>query len=70
MRMLSLGELRSLKGIPYSREHIRRLVNASRFPKPVKLGERANSRSAWPEREIDQWIADRLSERDNRAVAA
>lgn len=37
-------------------------IAEGKFPKPVKLGARA---SAWLESEIDQWINDRLSERDN-----
>jgi len=64
MRMLSFAELKPVKGIPYCRDHIRRLVNAGQFPRPVKLGQRQNSRLAWPEPEIDQWQADRMAERD------
>jgi prophage regulatory protein len=70
MRMLSLPELRSRKGIPYSREHIRRLVNACLFPKPVKLGQRQNARVAWFEQEVDQWLADRMAERDKTQKVA
>ena len=29
------------------------------FPKPIKLGVRA---SAWVEREIDEWLRDRIAE--------
>lgn len=35
-------------------------VTAGDFPKPVKIGRR----SLWVEAEIDQWIADRIAERD------
>ena len=70
MRVLSLSELRSVKGIPYSREHLRRLMIAGRFPKPVKLGPAVNSRAAWPEEEVDQWLAARTAERDKSDEAA
>ena len=32
------------------------------FPKPVKLGEKA---VAWVETEIDQWVSDRIEQRDS-----
>jgi predicted DNA-binding transcriptional regulator AlpA len=70
MRILSFSELRPLKGISYSREHIRRLVNAREFPAPMKLGRRSNARLAWSEEEVDQWLADRLAERDKSDEAA
>lgn len=35
-------------------------IAAGTFPKPVKVGKR----SLWVETEIDQWIADRIAERD------
>jgi prophage regulatory protein len=36
-------------------------MSRGRFPKPVKLGDRA---VAWLETEIDDWISRRLGERD------
>lgn len=35
-------------------------IAAGTFPRPVKIGKR----SLWVETEIDQWIADRIAERD------
>ena len=35
-------------------------IAAGTFPKPVKSGKR----SLWVESEVDQWIADRIAERD------
>jgi predicted DNA-binding transcriptional regulator AlpA len=35
-------------------------IRAGAFPKPVKVG----SRNLWPEDEIDNWIAERIRERD------
>lgn len=35
-------------------------IAAGTFPRPVRVG----CRSLWVESEIDQWIADRIAERD------
>jgi predicted DNA-binding transcriptional regulator AlpA len=35
-----------------------------RFPRPLKIG----SRNFWPEQEIDAWIAERIAERDAKAL--
>ena len=35
-------------------------IAAKTFPAPVKLGRR----SVWVEAEVDQWIRDRIAERD------
>jgi prophage regulatory protein len=59
MTFLSYRDLRS-KGINFSRVHVRRLVQAGRFPKPVKLGEKDNS---WIEAEIDDWVSGRIQAR-------
>jgi prophage regulatory protein len=48
-------ELGPKKDIPYSREHIRRLVKDGRFPKPLKIGYGI----AWLEDELDRWLAER-----------
>jgi len=61
VRLLGTKDLKS-KGINYSPGHLRRLVKAGQFPPPVK---RAGGRLlAWPEREIDQWIAELVATRD------
>jgi len=44
-----------------SRSRIYELLEAGSFPKPVKLSGRIN---AWPDREIDAWIAERIAERE------
>jgi prophage regulatory protein len=66
MRMLSKHELEK-KGIPFSRQHIHRLVKAGKFPRPVKIGENTN---AWPEPEIEQYLKDRIAARDATSAAA
>jgi prophage regulatory protein len=62
MKLLSMADLRLLKGVSYSRAHLFRLIRAGRFPKPIKLGE---NRNAFVEAEIDQWIEARIAARDN-----
>jgi prophage regulatory protein len=61
MRMLSLTELKEVKGIKFSRQHLHRLIADGRFPKPVKLGLNTNG---WPEKEIDEYLQARIDERD------
>lgn len=41
-----------------------RKVREGTFPAPVKLGVRA---SAWVGQEVDQWIAERIAQRDMAA---
>ena len=51
----------------YHPESIMRLVRENRFPKPVVLGP---TKIAFVESEIDQWIADRIADRDSGGKAA
>jgi prophage regulatory protein len=63
--LLMKSEVAALVG--YSPEHIRRLVNRGRFPKPICLNPDPNigwSRKAWVKSEIDAWIAARTAARD------
>ncbi len=50
-RWLNYKELKSLKGISYSRIHLKRLEVAGKFPKRIDTGGRVY----WPEHEIDEW---------------
>ena len=63
MKLIGFGELRD-KGITYSRSHVYRLINAKKFPQPVHLGV---GRVAFVETEIDNWIKERIAERDAAA---
>lgn len=58
--LLSYSDLRTKKGIPFSRVHLWRLIRDGKFPKPIELSK---SRSAWIESEIDDWIAAKAAER-------
>jgi len=40
-------------------------IQAGAFPKQIKLTQRS---SGWLESEIDQWLADRIAERDREAL--
>jgi prophage regulatory protein len=53
MRLLTYNELRDKKGIPFCRDHLRLLVRAGRFPRPIQIGPR---RIAWAENMIDEYL--------------
>jgi prophage regulatory protein len=63
MKLLDLDGLAE-RGIKFSDTHIWRLIRAGDFPKPVKIG----NRNHWAEEEIDQYIADKVAQRDGRAA--
>jgi predicted DNA-binding transcriptional regulator AlpA len=70
MRLLSFPELKSVKGIRYTRQHIARMEKTRRFPMHVKLGVGPNSANAWTEPEVDAYIQSLVDERDAGADAA
>ena len=59
MKLLSVKAVR--EKVCYSPQHIARLEKAGKFPKRVRLGQ---ARVAWVEAEIDEWINERIAERD------
>ena len=58
-RWLTYDELRTLKGISYSRIHLKRLEVAGKFPKRVECGARVY----WWEHQIDEWKESKASAR-------
>jgi predicted DNA-binding transcriptional regulator AlpA len=52
-RLLSFPELKTRKGIKYSRQHVARLVKAKRFPAPIKPSGLPTGENAWFDDEID-----------------
>lgn len=62
-RFLRMPAVREKTGL--GRDSLYRLAHAGKFPKPIKISDRA---SAWLESEVDQWCASRIAERD--AVSA
>lgn len=55
-RLLRVDAVLALTGLPKSTLY--RMIAERRFPAPVRLSERAR---AWPEAEVQGWIADRLA---------
>jgi len=55
-----------VKLVQYSPQHIARLENAGRFPKRIRLGQ---NRVAWLLSEVEDWIDERLLERDTAKVS-
>jgi predicted DNA-binding transcriptional regulator AlpA len=64
MRLLSLAQVQQ-RGIPYCRDHLRRLVRAGKFPRPVEVGP---GRIAWVEEEVDAYIEQVVAKRDEQAA--
>ena len=52
------------KCIPYSKPHLWRLERANKFPKRVPIGA---GRYAYIEAEVDEYIAQKIAERDQVA---
>ncbi|WP_082460510.1 AlpA family transcriptional regulator [Pseudomonas mediterranea] len=58
-RILRRPEVEQKTGL--KRSYLYHLMNLSKFPKPIRIGVRA---VGWNSAEVDQWIADRLEDRD------
>lgn len=58
-RLITKKQLRTI--VPYTPQHILRLEKKGRFPKRVRVGE---NRVAWLMHEIEQWISERVSQRE------
>lgn len=64
MRIITFKELKTTKGIPFSREHLRRLEADGKFPKRVRLAP-GGDYYGYVEKEIDEYLLNRLAARDN-----
>ena len=62
MRILTFEELRPVKGITFSRQWVRKLVEDGKFPAPIKPGNAGLN--GWIDSEIDDWIKAKIAERD------
>lgn len=60
-RLIRLTEVINLTGL--CRASIYNYIKAGIFPPPAKFGKS----SLWEYNEIQQWIADRITERDSKA---
>ena len=59
-RLLKLKQVMSITGL--SRSYVYELAKAGTFPQPLKLSERS---SAWVESEVQQWINERIQQRNS-----
>lgn len=64
-KLLTFSDL-NRKGIPFSRQHVARLIKLGRFPAPIKLGVGTNR---WIASEIDDWLDQRKADRDATLAA-
>lgn len=64
VRIITFENLEREKGIPYCRDHLRRLVKAGKFPKPVQLGTHLQG---YIDSEIDEWLKAQAAKRDQAA---
>lgn len=64
MRFLRLKEVMAQTGL--GRSSIYKFMDEETFPKSVSLGGRA---VAWVESEIEDWMCEKLSKRDNSVQA-
>ena len=62
MRIMRLSEVMDCTGL--GRSSIYKLMGESRFPKSVSLGNRM---VGWVSHEIDEWITERIEQRDQLA---
>jgi hypothetical protein len=69
LRMLTRRDLHSVKGIPYSRQHLARLIDDGKFPPPDgKTVDSERAPNFWWETTIDRWLKARPKAcRDKRA---
>jgi prophage regulatory protein len=68
MRIITFKDLKPLKGIPFSREHLRRLEAAGKFPKRIRLTE-GGDYYGYVEKELDEYLAARAAARHDAEVA-
>jgi predicted DNA-binding transcriptional regulator AlpA len=54
-RIYTFKDLKPIKGWPYSRQHTTRLINAGRFPKPIKAP--GGNLNFWTDEQIETYYA-------------
>jgi prophage regulatory protein len=59
-RALRYPQLKTEKGVPFTRQYLGRLEKADKFPHHIRLG---GNTVAWLEHEIDQWLDERARSR-------
>jgi predicted DNA-binding transcriptional regulator AlpA len=66
-KLIQYTELKSIKGIPFTRRHLARLEDNGEFPLRVKIGQH---RVGWVESEIDAHVSELMAARPPRKNAA
>ncbi len=64
MKFLSKKQVRELTTLSFAQ--IDRLENAGKFPERTALGQYRNSRVAWLESEVVEWMKERLARRNSK----
>jgi predicted DNA-binding transcriptional regulator AlpA len=64
VRIIRYAQLNGEKGIPFSREHIRRLEAEGRFPRRIRIAEGGDF-YGYIEQEIDDYLVARATAREN-----
>jgi predicted DNA-binding transcriptional regulator AlpA len=62
-RLLTFPDLRSKKGLSFSRQYVAELVRQGIFPRPVKTPGVGHV-NHWPENEVDAFIDQMIAARD------
>jgi len=63
MQLITKAQLLNL--VPFSSTHIARLEAAGSFPKRIKPYKGKNGKSFWVREEVEDWIQDKIDERDD-----
>jgi predicted DNA-binding transcriptional regulator AlpA len=51
--LVTFPELKSIFGVPWCRDHVRRLVREGKFPAPIAISE---ARIAWRSADVEAWL--------------
>jgi hypothetical protein len=71
LRMLIRRDLKARKGIPYSRQHIDRLIKEGKFPPPDgKTADSPNAPNWWWEKTIDAYLREQARKFKKSKAAA
>ncbi|AOE83086.1 helix-turn-helix transcriptional regulator [Pseudomonas sp. TCU-HL1] len=65
MKVIRLQQVMEMTGL--GRSTVYKYVSENWFPKPIPLGGRS---VGWLESEVDEWILDRIEERDTLGVVS
>ncbi len=66
LRLIRLAAVESMVGLKRACLYDR--MSRGLFPRPVRLGDARNSPVAWPEHEVQAYIAQKIAARDQAAA--